>query len=231
MAISYTTSASWSATFVAAGTAVSNAFDAGSAANRVLLVFVAWNGGTGHTIDSVTYNGVTVTAAGAAVTSGARCQLFVLAGPASGSNTLTVDPSTGASDSPALIIAQVYDGVDQTTATDGYTSNTGSDAGAPFDATVTVTSATGDHVAVFFGERSTSTTCTATGYTERQDVNGTSITASGGDQAGAASVATTCTFAAGPITFTAMGINMNAAAGAAAWVGLPELLDDPFTLG
>lgn len=224
MAVAFSAGQSFDATFDAAGTAVDNAFDAGTGSDRHMEVSVTWNISASN-MPSVTaaYNGVSMTSHAAANTTGnLRKQSFHLVAPATGSNTLRIDPAAGLDTSTAIIEVLVYTGVDQTTPFDGFTTNVGTDASAPMESTLTVTSASGDHAVVFHSVLGTGamTSAAPTGYTERLDnVNGT-LGATAGDEPGAASVATTATWTPNNnINFNCHGMNLNVAAGAASPTG------------
>lgn len=209
MALAYLTSGIFTGTFNSAGDAISTAFDAGSASDRYLLVGVRWEvGGPGTlpTIDGVTYNSVSLSSLGSDLTqSGNRAQLFGLAGPASGSNTLQVDPSTHAtSDRAATYGAWVAQDVNQTTPTENY--NTGQ--GTSSTSAVTITSESGDLVAVFHTWSHTRTSSSESGFTQRQEnLNGHSCM-NFGDASGSASVATSVTLS-GTAQWIALGASVN----------------------
>lgn len=220
MAATYETSiAPQNVSFLAAGEAETVVFDAGTGADRVLLVFVSWNERT-NSISGVTYNGVAMTSAGAKVTQGTLSgQLWSLANPASGSNNIVVTMgATSGGNSAGQISAWVANSADVSgTPVDGYTSATGSGSTANIVSAVTISSATGDRVAVFHAtiNGSENLTAAATNYTERQDVfNGGGISTEFGDADGAASIASSATWSNSAITvnWIALGININATA-------------------
>jgi hypothetical protein len=211
-------------TFNQAGETETHAFDAGSGANRVLVVGVVWRDQS-NTISGVTYNGVAMTSLGAKVTEDARTsmQLWRLANPASGSNNIAVTMGAGDNNSGGVIGAWVGNGADVSgTPVDGYqtgqgnasTANVVSSLGTP------VSSAAGDRVVAFFGQfnESANLTATAANYTERQDGNdGAGISLTYGDADGAATVDPQATWSNGAflVRWVAMGLNVNAAAGGA----------------
>lgn len=216
----FVAAASQDASFDAGGTPVTFAFDAGTDADRVLIVTVGFRNNNGHSVadTGVTYNGVTLTPFGAAVIlSNVYHKAFYLAGPASGSNTVSVDPSAGAGASDAIISVYCYSGVDQTTPQDGYTSGSGTDNTAE----LTVTSEVGDTPVYFVICRATTPTAIApTNYTERVDNPLNALIAGGGEGTGAASVAFTGTISsAGIVAWVTLGANLNAAAGGGAVPG------------
>lgn len=207
--------ASFDASFDAGGTAVTNAFDAGTDQNRGLKVAVQWDGAAGHTLGdtAVTYNGVAMTPDGATVSNGQmRLRSYSLIAPATGSNTLSVDPSAGAGVEDAVISAWCYSGVDQTTMQENYNSANGSDASAPYTSDVTITSSATDRLVwVGHGARSTSIASgAATGFTERVDNVAGNIGSVGGEATGAASVVTSVAWTGPPasITWAAVGVSL-----------------------
>jgi hypothetical protein len=222
MAATYETSLTPAAvTFLAAGEAETVAFDAGSGADRVLLVGVCWRD-RNNSISGVTYNGVAMTSMGAEVTENAvfSAQAWRLVNPASGSNNIVVTMGVGDNSSSGLIGAWVGNTVDQTTPVDALVTNSGSGNTANMVSSGTVTSATDDRVVVFHCLRNLADndTSTPTNYTERQDANtGAGIMMTIGDAAGAASVATSATWtnaAAEQVEWVVLGINVNASGGA-----------------
>lgn len=233
MAVAYETSlAPQSVTFDAAGETETLAFDAGSGANRVLLVYVLWrdraNDITGITYPTISSGGtpVAMTSSGAKVSDPGGIlagRMFQMANPASGSNNLavTMGASSG-STSTALIAARVGNGADTTgTPFDGYTTANGTDVVAAQVTSLTVSSQTDDRVVVFHGlsNINATRTSTPTNYTERQDAGdagGFSIAL--GDAAGATSVATSSTWTndAATTRWVVMGLNVNTSAAGAA---------------
>lgn len=210
-----TVRSSTDATFDASGTAVTFSFDAGTDADRFLLISVSWDGASGHTLgdSAVTYNSVALTALGATTSqSSARKRTYGLIAPATGSNTVSVDPSGGIGSEDAIIEVYCYSGVDQTTPYDGYATANATDGSAPYESAVTVTSATGDLVWVSHMVRAGSVTGgTSTGFTERLDNVASNIGAVSGDQTGAASVVTSVAWAGVvSIDYIAHGANLNA---------------------
>lgn len=210
-------------TFAAAGSTENATFDAGTGANRTLIVAVFWRDRE-NTISGVTYNGVAMTSQGAKVTSNLTLsgQLFALGNPASGSNVIAVTMGAGSGTSPALIGAWVANSTDAAgTPTDGFASNFGNGATANIQSTVTVASATNDRAVVFHGtfNASANLTATPTNYTERQDGNNAGgLSLEYGDADGAASIATTATWNNGAfqVDWVALGVNVNQSVGGAA---------------
>lgn len=221
-----TSAASTNVTFVAAGETETFSFNAGTGANRALAVFVGWRD-RDNTISGITYNGVAMTAQAAKVVEGtiAAGQVWCLAGPASGANNIAVTMGVGTDEAQAQISAWVANGVDQTTPCDGYAGNSGNASTANIVSSVTVSSATNDLVAAFHFTYNESAVITSspTGYTERQDTdNASGLSTAWGDQAGAASVATSSTWSNGAylVRWVAMGVNFNAAAAAGGCPGM-----------
>ena len=217
MAIAFVAAASEDATLDTSGTAVTFSFDAGSTDNRLMAIRVTWRDVGGHTIGdtAVTFNGVALTPAGASI-SGTACRgrLWYLHGPASGSNTVSVDPSTGSAEALATIDVYVYDGVDSGTPIDNYNSAVGTDSTGE----LTVTSEAGDVPLFTIGMRgSVPVSIAATNYTERFSDNiNSQIMSDGGDGVGDTSVAFVGTIVATSVSgWITAGFNMNAAAGGA----------------
>lgn len=205
------------ASFNAAGDAVTFSFDAGTDTDRFLLISVSWDGASAHTLGdtAVTFNGVALTPLGATTSQvNARKRTYGMAAPATGSHTVSVDPSTGLGTEDAIIEVECFSGVDQTTPYDGYTVANATDGSNPYESVLTVPSATGDLVTVSHMARAASVTGgTVTGFTERLDNVVGNIGAVSGDQAGAASVVTSVAWAGVfSIDYIAHGFNLNAAA-------------------
>lgn len=220
-AITLYNSASGTGTLVAAGTEVDvGTVDAGTDSNRAMFVVLKWVGGSAHTISAVTFNGDGFTSLAA---DSDDTQIWELANPDSGSNTLIIDPSTGTSDRQFVWHAYIFTGVDQTDISDGYLVTTGSDASNPIQSTrIDIVSETGDLVLVAHGYRSSFAApgpSSASGFTEvldtqdTTDATGTDVAINSGTAAGAADVDTTVTWQNGAIgNFAAIGLNINAAA-------------------
>ena len=218
---SHVNSASVDASFTSDGTAVTFAFDSSSASERVVMGVAVWHNASAHTMadSAVTYNSVALTPFGATIAAGATSQRwYYLPGPAADSNTFSFDPSTGTATLNAVLTAQCYSGVDQTTPQDGYASTSGTSTAAA----VTVVSAAGDMPVIVAGCRALSPTASApTNYTERFDNVNSNIAAGGGDGVGSSDLTMTCTFTLIAMNnWIAMGCNLNAAA-AAAGVTIP----------
>lgn len=216
-----TSGAPISVTFDAAGETETHSINAGSGSNRVLLVFVSWRVSS-NDLTGATYNGVGMTSAGTTVTNGALgARLFTLASPASGANNLAVTMSAGGGSSIAQISWEVVNTADTGgTPVDGYNSGNGSGSAANIVSSVTISSGANDRVVVFHAAYNESETLSATptNYTERQDATASNgMNVEHGDAAGAASVATSATWSNGTTStnWAALGINVNAAAGAA----------------
>lgn len=221
MAIAYETSlAPATVTFPSAGGSQTVSFNAGSGANRVLIVAVAYRDRTAG-LTGVTYNGVSMTSAGAVATGGdetCALHLWYLAGPASGANDIVATMSaSGSGDATGQISAWVANGVDQTTPVSGYNSGTGSGSAANIVSSVTITSETNDVVFVAHGTYNTTANIAAspTNYTERQDAaNSAGVSTSLGDASGAATVATSATWNNGAysVSWAAAGVTVNPSA-------------------
>jgi hypothetical protein len=164
-----------SGTFDAAGTAVTQSFDAGADANRFLIASVTWDGVNGHRFNdtAMVYGGVTLTPLGVAVSSSTNSikRAYYTTDPLAGSNLLTVDPTVGSSSGSGYIIdAYCYSGVNQATPFDGYVTLIGTASAVPYVSTGSVASEVDDLVWVSTGTRSNGVTGgTATGFTERLD--------------------------------------------------------------
>lgn len=194
--------------------------DIGTGSNLFLTVTISWGENNVHTIEGVTWDGVALTAFGAQTTqNNNRRHSFYLVAPATGSRTLSVNPSTGGAASDAIVELRVHQDVDQDTPFDGYATNVGTDGSAPFDSTLTIVSEAGDlvcvsHAVVASGGNPTG--AAATNYTEKLDNALNTLGVQSGDADGAASVATTATWSIGAgfsIAFNVHGWNLNAAAG------------------
>lgn len=212
-----------SVTFAIGGETETVLFDAGSTANRYLIVCVDWMERTNN-ITGVTYAGDTLSSLGAEVTESGTfsAQCFGRHGPASGSNNIAVTMSAGDNNSDAQISAWVANTVDSVTPTDGYQSNNGNASTANVVSTFTgaFTSATNDRVFVFAASKngSANLTASATNYQERRDAfNSGGLTGEFGDADGAASVSPSTTWSNGAGVSTqwiVIGINLNVAAAA-----------------
>lgn len=206
--------------FASASPPVTYTVDAGTGTDRVLYVWLYWRN-RAQSITGITYDGVAMTSLGAQVangTTGYLSQLWRLVAPASGSNTLSVQPGlNGVGNAPVVMAWFVADDVDQTTPEDGYDSDTGSSASANAVSSLTIASATGDLPLVFHTIHGASTTSTATNFTERasDDNHPWSGATTCGDGTGAASVATSVTWGNGAVAtqWLAMGCNLKAAGG------------------
>lgn len=222
MAVAYETSlAPITVTFDAAGEFETHAFDAGSGANRALIVFVSWRDRS-NTITSITYAGAALTSLGAQETNGVITgQIWGRADPASGSNNIVVTMGAGSGTSSAQIGAWVANGTDIAGTTfDGFQGDNGTASTANIvSAPGAVTSAVDDMVATFHATLNGSgniAVTTSTGYTERQDAaTGGGFSQQFGDAAGAASVTTSATWDNGAfaVNWIAFAVNVNATGG------------------
>jgi hypothetical protein len=217
MAIAWETATSADITLPNTGAVQNVAFDAGSGSDRFMAAACGYRNAQNHAIDAMTYNGTSMTAFGAAVEATQAYQrMFYLAAPASGSNTLGVDPSGTLGTMPAVVSAMSFNGVDQATPFDGYGTANGADTSVELD----ITSAVGDVAFLMFTARTSSGTSsapTSSSYTERFD-NVSSDgqgTCGGGEAAGAATVQfrAAITASISVTSWVAMGANLNAAAG------------------
>ena len=187
----HVTSGSFDITLPADNSAVDSTFDSGSTgSNRFMIIHVTYRNASAHVIpdNGVIYAGVTATPFGAEVISAnAYSKTFYIIAPATGSNTLRVDPTTGVGVQAAAVSAYIYESVDQTTPFDGYVTNTGVDDTGE----LTVASAVGDTPIFLMGWRGGGATGgTPSNYTERVDNifgTGANITL-GGEGTGAASI-------------------------------------------
>jgi hypothetical protein len=181
------------------------------------IVFVGWLDGGGHTIDSVTIGGNTMTSIGAAAdgsNNGELIQGFYYANPGTGNQSVVVDPSTGSLNRAAVVVAISLSGVDQTTPTSGYTT-TGSGIATSTEADVTVSSAT-DNLVLVAAACEAAVTFTADTGTERADIQRTTngnISMCVSTEAGAASVATQHTIISAQ-RWSGYGFSVDAAAAA-----------------
>jgi hypothetical protein len=218
-------------TFNQAGETETHPFDAGSGANRVLLVGVAWRDRS-NVLTGVTYNGVamSIAATGAEITQGPfRAQMWTLANPASGSNNLAVTMGAGSDDALGQIGAMVVNGADIAgTPVEAYDSESGAASTANVVSAVTISSVADDRVVCFHftAQQSDALSSTATNFTERQDANdgGNLLAITYGDADGAATVATQATWNNGAFKedWIALGINVNATGGAAETITLDK---------
>lgn len=105
--------------------------------SRYLRVGVSMLSVIGSFVTSITYNGVALTFIGAvaSVSGAVRSEIWGLAAPATGSNTIAVTLSTGLISAAGAIS---FVGVNQTLSTEGFNSATATNVGAA-DATVNVT--------------------------------------------------------------------------------------------
>lgn len=207
-----------SSTFLSAGGSVDVTFDAGSGANRTMDICVVWRD-QGNTLSAVEYPpGTGATSLGAKLTeTNFSGQLWRLANPASGSNTLRVTMGAGASNSPGMITAIVLNNTDISgTPVDGYVSAQGNGSTASIASSPgAITSAANDMITICAGSFNVvgNLTSTATNFTERQDAaTGGGISVTIGQAAGAATVTPTATWNNGAgtsVNWMAFGLNHN----------------------
>lgn len=197
------------------------AHDSGVGDDRFLTLPISLRAGGGHSIDSATYNGISLTAFGATLTQNS-CSVrgFGLIAPATGSNTVAVTYGSGFGSVSTVIGASTYTGVDQSTGFENYNTAQGVDTGSPFIASVTITSATGDLAVAWAGAAQNVTWTAGSGQTERLDAARTTdgdICLTASDEAGAASVVMDHE-ASGLIQFVTMGVSLLAVAAAGSLV-------------
>lgn len=215
----------------AGGTISLASVDGGSATDRAMVVSVQVNSAAGRDISSASYNGVALTAQGASVANdGCRQRMFVLPATATGLNTLDIVTTGGFAGDHYTVTVQVFDSINQTTpvrAGSYVSANGGSDITAPYESSLTVTSQSGDTVAVAHCIRggSASGTATPTGFTETEDSNSGVFCQASGYAIGAASVATVAAWNASVISirsWTAMGVSLAPSAPPTGFVLDPE---------
>jgi len=220
MAVAYVASlAPTAVNFLAAGEAETVAFNAGTGANRVLIVQVDWRDQTSD-ITGVTYNGVAMTSLCAKTANGdCAARMYGLANPASGLNNIVVTMGAGSINVDGQISAWSGDGTDQTTPFDTAVTANGSGSTANIVSSATLTTGvTGDR-AVFFHSTYNGTagiTATPTNYTERQDLANIALATEFGDADGAASITGSATWSNGAyaVNWVALAVNVNQVSGA-----------------
>lgn len=153
--------------------------------DRLLVVGCSINSGASASVSGVTYNGVSMTSAGAAPIDGGNTEvsLWYLVAPATGSNTIAITITGTISGISAGGVS--FTGVHQTTPVGTYASATGNST----TATVNVTSATNEMVVDVCGCFFTSTLSVGAGQTQRFNAQaGFVVTGAGSTEAGASSV-------------------------------------------
>ena len=140
-----------------------------SGSNRFLSVDIAVLSVLGTTVTGITYNSIALSFLGSKTsgTGSDRIETWGLIAPATGSNTIAVTLSASVASSG---VAVSYTGVHQTSPTEGFNSNEGTNGGSPADATVDITSVANNcwiHAAVATND----TTITAN-QTTRNNVSG-----------------------------------------------------------
>lgn len=183
------------------------------ASANLLFVMVHWTN-AGVSISSVTWGGVAMTSVGAAVSDAGdhHTQMFYKTGPTTGNADIVVSFTGGSADF-AVIGAYGLSGVDQTTPTSDYQTNTGNSAPSPADGPA-VTSEVGDMVMNAF-TRDGDNVLTAINQTE--DYTGfddSFLVGAGGHADGAASVDPGWSWGAGNATWGMASVNVNASAAA-----------------
>lgn len=161
MTIAYVTSKTANSDF---SSSLTFALDAGSDADRVVLVYAGTDRGGGTTISSATYNGVSMSALSgtAAVLSGFDGRFFYLVGASSGSNNVVVTYSDA--NTKPYAAAAVYSGVSGVSDPQNVVSPT---LTSSFSATVT--SASGDLVVMLGMQYGRSSVAPSSPAVERMD--------------------------------------------------------------
>jgi hypothetical protein len=184
------------------------ALNAGSNADRVVLVFASTDRGSASTIDSATYAGVSMTALSGFLSSptGIDGRLFYLVGAASGSNNVVITYSDSGIRPRA--VAAAYSGVSGVSDPQNVSPSFGSTISA------TVTSASGDLVVLIGCQLGRTSVAPSSPAVERFDAAMPSSTVYGyvWDEAGAASVTIDGT-APGTTEWWAAALNLQAAGG------------------
>lgn len=204
------------------GAAQTGSVDAGAAATNTLAICrLTWRDVGNHTMPDggVSYGG-NVMEEFAATTSGTACRarLYRLVNPPSGSNTLSVDPSTGSAAADFTADLYIYKDVDQSTPTENYVTNVGTDTTGE----LTITSTVGDLLFYTLGMRGSSPTGIAAtqGYSEQLEQIQGQVMSAGGDGAGAASTDCIGTISASVTSgWIAMGCSIKSAAAGGAVPG------------
>lgn len=184
------------------------ALDAGSNADRVVLVFASTDRGSASTIDSATYAGVSMTALSGFLSSptGIDGRLFYLVGAASGSNNVVITYSDSGIRPRA--VAAAYSGVSGVSDAQNVSPSYGSTISA------TVTSASGDLVVLIGCQLGRTSVAPSSPAVERFDAAMPSSTVYGyvWEEAGASSVTIDGT-APGSTEWWAAACNLQAAGG------------------
>jgi hypothetical protein len=188
-------------------------------ANRLLLVWVFFDRGNGaYNVSSMTYAGASMSQATTFAFGTKYAEVWQLIAPTEGANTLAATYNNVGPTAKVIIRAFSYTGVDQTTPLGAGTSATG----ATNTATIAVSSATDELVTDMVSVQSYAQNLAAgDGQTSRyeSDASANTITAIGfSDEAGAASVTMSWTFAND--TWVIAAIPIKPAGGAAA--GVPK---------
>lgn len=160
------------ASFDVAGSAVTVSFDAGTDSDRFLIASVFWYNAVAVTVTAPTYNGVSMTELGAAVSQGSgRKHTFGLIAPATGTHDFVIDPSAGSvGPQPAIIELMCYSGVDQTTPYTDYVTANGADSSGQLDSLLTLTGSSGGLLWTSHSVQAASVASgAATNFTERLD--------------------------------------------------------------
>jgi len=161
-----------------------------SGTDRLMLVGISFGQDKGDSVDSVTYNGQSLSFVGAqdnSVTLGSRMEIWALVAPDIGTHDVVVNFS-GTNHIGATIGVMTFSGVDQTTALGSFASSEG-DSSAP---STNVTSATDELVfgVLALDHNADIDLVPGAGQTEHWDLWRDKATGGGTTEAGAASVAT-----------------------------------------
>lgn len=203
----------------AAGSVTITGLDAGSGANRRIVVAITWMGANGHTISSITFGALGLTAKGAAHIAENNCRqrLYTAAAPTGSGVTLTVNHSAGAGDSGAVIDVYFAEDSSQDDAACILTVSQGTDSSGALNSVLAVSSETGSLVIQSHGARCSggASAMALTGITERgalvtQLVGGVTVGVRGGSAAGAATVTGTGAWSGGTfaINYVCSGLNI-----------------------
>ena len=160
--------------------------------NLVLAVGVSLNisGRNSTTINNVTYGGVALTPAGAAVNNGNRVsQIFYLIAPATGTNNVVVTLNISGGTIGTVAGAATFTGADQTTPIRTYATNSGNSASAFVNVASNANDMVMDTLAVFSGTTATSSsTAQAQQWALSSGGSGADVYGFGSTRQGAASV-------------------------------------------
>lgn len=211
----------------AAAATHTQSFDAGSSANRVMYVALAWDGSNGQSVGASAFSfaGQALTPLGAAITNGnSRLRVYRRIAPASGVNDISFTHGSGPGASSGVLLVWVEDGIDQTTPDGGLTTNSGtSDFAAPYESFITVPAAAAVRALIFHSARGSN--IAAGSVTNMADVSqSASDVGTTGDTGGAVGIADSSAEVDARISwsgvtslnaFTAAALRLNPVGGAA----------------